>query len=46
VLIPQLFWSQLCYSGLNSGISFLDEVFRFAAQSTLALFSYREKLAI
>jgi hypothetical protein len=28
VLIPQLFWSQLCYSGLNSGISFLDEVFR------------------
>jgi hypothetical protein len=38
VLIPQLFWSQLCYSGLNSGISFLDEVFRFAARSTLALF--------
>jgi hypothetical protein len=29
VLIPQLFWSQLCYSGLNSDISFLDEVFRF-----------------
>jgi hypothetical protein len=35
VLIPQLFWSQLCYSGLNSGISFLDEIFRFAARSTL-----------
>ena len=28
----------LSYSGLNSSISFLDEVFRFAAQSTLALF--------
>jgi hypothetical protein len=32
VLIPQLFWSQHCYSGLNSGISFLDEVFRFSTQ--------------
>jgi hypothetical protein len=29
---------QLCYSGLNSGISFLDEVFHFAARNTLALF--------
>jgi hypothetical protein len=38
VFIPQLFWSQLCYSSLNSGISFLDEVFHFAARSTLALF--------
>jgi hypothetical protein len=28
----------LSYSDLNSGISFLDEVFCFAARSTLALF--------
>jgi hypothetical protein len=28
----ELFWSQLYYSGLNSGISFLDEVFWFSTQ--------------
>jgi hypothetical protein len=33
VLIPQLFCAQLYYSGLNSGISFLDEVFRVSTQS-------------
>jgi hypothetical protein len=38
-VIPQLLWYQLSYSGLNSGISFLDEVFHFVLNSVILCLS-------